>query len=292
LYKSQTQMAPQYTIIIPTKNRSYVLWRAISSVLGQNFQDIEILVVDAGSTDDTEKLINEFNDKRIRFVANPNDTGVASGRNKGIKESRGKYVSYLDSDDFLYPDWLTEMDKAIKQHPEKVLFMPNKKYSIKLVDNKHKPIKTFYEGKIFTNPPFTNENIINLKIQCDTNGMIHSKDSIKKVGFWNETLTLYEDYEFLLRFIDHYPKGLYFVPQVLVAYTRTYGKDSLCSTANYSKLVTNLEQVYRLYGAKKFMEDQTWYPSLRDKYQEMAKVEEKTGKGILERITEKYSLNT
>ena len=285
-------MNPKYSIIIPTKNRAYVIWRAISSVLSQNFQDIEVLVVDAGSTDDTEKLINEFNDKRIRFVVNPNDTGVASGRNKGIKESRGKYVSYLDSDDFLYPNWLTEMDKAIKKHPGKVLFMPNKKYSIKLVDTNHKPIKTFYEGDIFTNPPFTNENIINLKIQCDTNGMIHTKDSIKKVGFWNETLTLYEDYEFLLRFIEHFPEGLFFVPQVLLAYTRTYGKDSLCSTANYSRLVTNLEQVYKLHGTKKFMKNQTWYPSLRDKYQEMAEVEEKTGKGILERITEKYSLNT
>ncbi len=284
-------MAPKYSIIIPTKNRAYVIWRAITSILKQGYDNLEIIIVDGGSTDDTEKLVNEFNDKRIRFILNTNDTGVASARNRGIKESRGKYLSYLDSDDFLYPTWLPQMDKAIKQHPEKVLFMPNKKYTIKLLDDKNKTLKVFYEGELFANPTFSNENVINLKIQCDTNGMIHTRDSIKKVKFWDETLTLYEDYEFLLRFIEHFPEGLLFIPEILVAYTRAYGKDSLCSTATYSKLVSNLEMVYKMHGYKDFMKNQTWYPSLRNKYKKMAQIEKETGRGILDRITEKYSLN-
>ena len=282
-------MIPKYSIIIPTKNRAYSLWRAISSIKQQEYNNWELLVVDGNSTDDTEKLVNGFEDSRIHFITNINDTGVASARNKGISISRGKYIAYLDSDDYVMNNWLTEMDKHISSNVDKVLFMPNKKYTIKLVDNKNETTKTLHQGELFEDVKFSPENIINLQIQCDTNGMIHSKTALKKVGKWNTDLTLYEDFEFLLRFVEHYSNKIVFVPKVLVAYTRTYGKDSLCSKANYSMLVDNLNKVYKLHGKKSFLKAQTWYPQLRDKYQEMAQKEDETGYSITDRLIEKYN---
>ena len=289
--KFESVLTPKYSIIVPTKNRAYCIWRAILSIVNQSFKDWELLVIDGGSSDETEKLVNEFDDKRIRFIPNPDDTGVASARNKGIKESNGYFIGYLDSDDFVYLNWLAEMDKYIKRQPRKVLFMPNKLFTLKLVDDSNNTVKIFSQEKLFTKPIFSAKSIINLKVQCDTNGMIHSKESIQKVGLWNTNLSLYEDFEYLLRFVEYYPKGICFVPKKLVAYTRAYGKDSLCSSATYNKLVRNIEIIYKLHGHKKFLKKQTWYPQLRDKYKTMSESEKKTGHGILDHIIEKYSIS-
>jgi len=282
-------MATKYSIIIPTKNRAYSLWKAILSVVNQTYSKWELLVVDGGSSDDTEKLVNEFNNPRITFFNNLNDTGVASARNFGIHHARGSHIGYLDSDDYLLSNWLFEMDKYIKNNSNKVLYMPNKNFSIKLVDKQNKTDKILFKSKLFTRPLFSAKSIKNLEIQCDTNGMIHTKKAINEVGYWNEKLPLYEDFEFLLRFVEKYPRGIAYVPKILVSYTRAYGKDSLCSQANYQKLVDCLEKVYSMHGHKKFLSDQTWFPRLRDKYKKMAEEETTTGHGILDHILKKYA---
>lgn len=278
----------KYSIIIPTKNRAYCLWRAINSVLSQTINDFELLVVDGGSTDDTTKLVNIYEDQRIRFVINENDCGVASARNKGLKEAKGDYIGYLDSDDFVYSNWLSTIDNCVNSKPEKKLFMPNKNFSVRQVDSNGKLIKIFKEELLFEKPP-TVEDIANLKIQCDTNGMIHTRSIIEIMGSWNENLKLYEDFEFLLRFVESYPDGFQFVPETLVSYSRVYGKNSLCSKAKYQDLVDNLETVYQLHRNKPMLAKQTWYPKLVDKFKEMTKNEEENGVSILDHLRKKYS---
>lgn len=278
----------KYSIIIPTKNRAYCLWKAINSVLSQTYTDFELLVVDGNSTDDTTKLVNSYEDQRIRLIPNENDNGVASARNKGIKESTGEYVGYLDSDDFVYNKWIESVDKYIISNPNKMLFMPNKNYSVKQVDDNGKLLRVFKEELLFEKPPNT-DDIVNLNIQCDTNGMIHKRAVIEKMGFWNDSLKLYEDFEFLLRFVGYYPDGFQFIPEVLVSYSRVYGKNSLCSKAKYQDLVDSLEKIYSLHRQKSIMKNQTWYPKLVNKFKEMAKDENEHGKTILNHLLEKYS---
>lgn len=278
----------KYSIIIPTKNRAYCLRKAINSILSQAYTDFELLVVDGNSTDDTTKLVNSYEDKRIRLISNENDNGVASARNKGIKESTGEYVGYLDSDDFVYNNWLESVDKYIISNPNKILFMPNKNYSVKQVDDNGKLLRVFKEELLFEKPPTPND-IVNLNIQCDTNGMVHKRAVIEKMGFWNDSLKLYEDFEFLLRFVEYYPDGFQFIPEVLVSYSRVYGKNSLCSKAKYQDLVDSLEKIYLLHGQKSIMKNQTWYPKLVNKFKKMAKDENEHGKTILNHLLEKYS---
>ena len=93
-------MAPFLSIILPTYNRVHLLPRAIRSVLGQNFADWELLIVDDGSTDETARVAGEFvqQDPRIRFIRNVHQ-GVALTRNSGIAQAKGSYVAFLDSDD-------------------------------------------------------------------------------------------------------------------------------------------------------------------------------------------------
>jgi len=93
---------PTVSVIIPTYNRAHLVGRAIRSVLNQTYQDFEIIVVDDGSTDNTEEVVKGFNDGRIRYIRHDKNKGGAAARNTGIKVARGEYIAFLDSDD----EWL------------------------------------------------------------------------------------------------------------------------------------------------------------------------------------------
>jgi glycosyltransferase involved in cell wall biosynthesis len=101
-----------FTVVIPTYNREKVVARAIKSVLNQTYQDFEIIVVDDGSKDNTEYVVKEIEDSRIRYVRQDN-AGACVARNTGIKNAKGYYVSFLDSDDEWFPLML---EKQLEQY--------------------------------------------------------------------------------------------------------------------------------------------------------------------------------
>jgi succinoglycan biosynthesis protein ExoO len=278
---------PKYSIILPTKNRNYCIWQAIQSVVTQSFQDWELLVVEGGEVAPTAKLINTFRDERIRLLPNPNDCGVGSARNRGLEQARGAYIAYLDSDDVLLEGWLSAMEEAISMGDGGVIFMPNKEFNIEVVDRDNRFIEKVHSGPLFPDG-FGTEQITDLKVQCDTNGMVHTAASILETGPWNENLGLYEDFELLLRFCEKFPDGIRFVDKTLVRYTRRYGSDGLCGQATYALLAGQLDAVYALHGEKPFLKDQTWYPGQRDKYLRLAEAEKLDGSGIIDRLRAKY----
>lgn len=98
------------SVIIPTYNRAHLVSDAISSVLKQTYKNYEILVIDDGSTDETEHVIKHFNDK-IRYIYQENK-GAGAARNRGLKEAKGSYIAFLDSDD-LWLDFKLELQVAI-----------------------------------------------------------------------------------------------------------------------------------------------------------------------------------
>ena len=98
---------PFFSVIIPSYNRAAILPRAITSVLSQQFTDWELLIVDDGSTDATQQQVATFNDPRIQYVFQENK-GVCAARNTGASFSKGKYLCFLDSDDYVKPEWLQD----------------------------------------------------------------------------------------------------------------------------------------------------------------------------------------
>lgn len=106
------------SVIIPTYNRKRILSRAIKSILGQTYQDIEILVIDDGSTDNTKELFsNTLVDPRIRYENLSSNQGVHIARNRGIEISRGEFLVFLDSDDELFPNALEVAHGTFLNHP-------------------------------------------------------------------------------------------------------------------------------------------------------------------------------
>jgi glycosyltransferase involved in cell wall biosynthesis len=94
---------PTVSVIIPTYNRASLLPRAIHSVLGQTFGDLELLVVDDASTDATEEVVRGIADPRLRYLRRPANGGVSAAQNSGLAAARGEFVSFLHSDDEYLP---------------------------------------------------------------------------------------------------------------------------------------------------------------------------------------------
>jgi glycosyltransferase involved in cell wall biosynthesis len=105
---------PTVSVVIPTYNRATRVQSAIESVFAQTFADLEVIVVDDGSTDDTGQVLAELFGEQIRYFAQSNQ-GASAARNKGISEARGEWIAFLDSDDHWEADKLEWQMKAIKR---------------------------------------------------------------------------------------------------------------------------------------------------------------------------------
>jgi glycosyltransferase involved in cell wall biosynthesis len=105
---------PLVSVVIPVYNAARYIAEAIESVYAQNYESLEIIIVDDGSTDDTSAIIRSF--KNIRYVWQENQ-GVASARNTGITESKGELIAFLDADDYWAPGKLNIQVGCLLMHP-------------------------------------------------------------------------------------------------------------------------------------------------------------------------------
>jgi len=185
-------MQDSISVIIPSWNRALYVKRAIKSALDQSFSPLEILVCDDGSTDNTFKIVKSFKDKRIKWIKG-NHSGLPSvPRNRGIRQSQGNWLAFLDSDDTWLPEKLALQIKIAKETKNKAIitnaFSSSKKlfWRRKLVKKKLKNIS--FENLLVSN-----------KIICSS-VLIHSSLIKTTIGFpENRKLKAIEDYAFWLR---------------------------------------------------------------------------------------------
>jgi Glycosyltransferases involved in cell wall biogenesis len=111
---------PAVSVIIPTYNRAHTISQSIISILNQTYNNFELIIVDDGSTDNTEEVVKNFNDKRIKYIAHKENRGAASALNTGISFSSGSFVTFNGSDDEWLPEKLEEEMKGFKTSDSKV----------------------------------------------------------------------------------------------------------------------------------------------------------------------------
>lgn len=110
------------SVILPTYNRLEHLPASIESVLGQTYQNIELIIVDDGSSDGTDRYVASLKDNRIRFIALAENGGVSRARNAGIEAARGEYIAFQDSDDQWLPEKLDRQYAHAKENAEAKAF--------------------------------------------------------------------------------------------------------------------------------------------------------------------------
>ncbi len=118
---------PLVSIIMPTFNHASFIGDAIDSVLNQTYNHFELIIIDNYSTDSTEKIIRSFSDQRIKYYRFSNNGIIAASRNCGIKNARGEFIAFLDSDDLWYENKLARQVEAMAREPDAALcFCPFK----------------------------------------------------------------------------------------------------------------------------------------------------------------------
>lgn len=182
------------SIIIPCYNYGRFLSEAIDSALNQTYKNIEIIVVDDGSTDDTDEVIARYKDK-IRYFKQSNK-GVCMARNKGIAMSKGDYIVMLDADDWLAHDYIDLCMEKLQT------FRGNSSVGYIFTQVQH-----FGKENFITNyPEYSIDILTNSGPYINVSALI-DKAKIGKVRFNNNIKTGYEDWDFYLSLFEHGVEG-------------------------------------------------------------------------------------
>ncbi len=177
------------SIIIPAYNQAQYLGEAIQSCLNQTYPNIEIIIVDDGSTDNTREVALALKDARIKYLHKSNG-GLSSARNAGIRAASGEYLSFLDSDDMFLPEKIRLLMGKIKTEPH-LGFVAGHAL---LIDQQGKIIPKKFETFL----PSPIQNLI-LGNPFHVGSVIVKKEWQEKIGYFDENLRSYEDWDFWLR---------------------------------------------------------------------------------------------
>lgn len=196
---------PKVSIIIPTYNRRSMVKEAVDSVLAQDFEDFELMIVDDGSTDGTADEIKKYGG-RVKFLQHKENRGVSASRNSGIVQAKGKYIGFLDSDDLWVKGKLRIQVTFLDENPHYPLC-----YTDEIWVRKEKRVNpmlkhTKYSGWIL-------EKCLPLCIISPSSAMMR-KALFSKVGLFDEALPVCEDYDFWLRISARFP--IFFIDRKLI----------------------------------------------------------------------------
>jgi len=196
---------PKLSVIIPTYNRLPMLKEAVDSVLTQDFEDMELIIVDDGSTDGTAEEIKRYGG-RVKFIQHSENKGVSTARNRGVLQARGKLIAFLDSDDLWVKGKLKIQVAFLDDNPHYSICYTDEIWirKGKRVNPMHKHAK--YSGWIF-------EKCLPLCTISPSSVMMR-KTLFSKVGLFDEALPVCEDYDLWLRVSARFP--IFFINQKLI----------------------------------------------------------------------------
>lgn len=227
------------SVIIPTYNRSSLISDAIQSVLNQSHRNIEIIVVDDGSTDNTKTVVDSFKGA-ARYIVTDH-RGPAHARNAGMRAAAGEYIAFLDSDDTYRPDKLALQLSFMEKHPE--VGMVYTEFSAATVNGLFEEyhLRTFhgvydrkgwsYEDLFPTREEFIYEAI--KPVPCyigdifqyalmdpliPSPTIMFRKEILEKVGYQNESYHFAEEYEFIVRICKYFKVAFLNIPTYVYRY--------------------------------------------------------------------------
>lgn len=227
-------MQPLVSVIIPTYNRQSTIIRAINSVLGQTYSELEVIVVDDASTDSTVQMINEYGDDRVRLICMSENGGANAARNKGIAAARGEYIAFQDSDDEWDKDKLQVQIKDMLDRKLAASFCAHR--LIRGVGEMIIPVdyedKDKYENGL--------RKVLSERNVISTQTLVVRKDIFSVVGNFNENMPRLQDYEFVIRLSQKEKIG--YVARPLVSVYRTAVSISTNTEALYQSITLLLEE--------------------------------------------------
>ncbi|SCY34322.1 glycosyltransferase family 2 protein [Butyrivibrio sp. INlla14] len=209
------------TVIIDTYNRAKELPRAINNILYETYQRFEIVVVDDGSSDNTEEAVKRFTDERVKYFKNPQNMGLAASRNVGVKNAKGYYITFQDDDDLCRLEKIEDQVRFLQDRDREIGMtyhetinhinrLENRGSDVIIMPSRNIPdVKK--DGYIF--PALLPWNFITGP------SMMIKKECFEKSGLFDESLFSFEDWEMTLRIVRDFKVG--FMKKPLYDYYQT-----------------------------------------------------------------------
>lgn len=185
-------------------------------MLDQSFQDFELLVIDDGSTDDSRKIVQEFNDSRIRLKSIKN-SGVSVARNFGVEKSKYDWIAFLDADDYWTSGFLETLWSAIQDHPDNKLFATGRSRIFKSDSERYQHEFLPPDGDVAVLNYF--QTISKYLPLINSSNVVVDKGHYLAEGGFNAGMKRHEDHDLWIRLAKHEP--VVFINKDLSRYRKT-----------------------------------------------------------------------
>jgi len=240
----QNNPCPLFSVIMPTLNRAHVITRAIRSLLKQTFTDFELIIVDDGSSDNTKEVVEGLKEPRLRYIRQEKK-GVSAARNAGVALARGRYITFLDSDDEVLPEWLESFANGFDQPQIGIVFVGctviEQDGQLRKFDILPKPL-----GPLFDNQPG--------RLQAGTFAL--RRELFEAAGGYAEELVFSENTEFVIRLVAYCKQNGYqiasFAIPLIIYYKHRFDKSR--SHTQYKVRLESTEYILTRH-ADKFQRD-------------------------------------
>lgn len=244
---------PLISVIIPMYNAEKYIYKNINSILNQDFSDFELIVVNDSSTDSSLNIVKGFNDKRLNIYTKINE-GASKARNYGLKYAKGKYILFIDADDYIEPNTLSNYVKIIEENNPDLII--NGFFSE--TENSDYADKIFCESKLYHNKSELKEDLVllykshllyNVWNKLFKSEIIKNNKIIFKEVIYNEDMIFVQDYLKHCKSIYNTNECLYhYVREVKNSITMSFIPTLLNIRINENKIITNF---LGNYGIKK-----------------------------------------
>ncbi|WP_259065417.1 glycosyltransferase family 2 protein [Mucilaginibacter sp. X4EP1] len=226
---------PLVSVIIPLHNTEKYIEQTINSVLSQTWPNIELIIVDDGSTDNSYEAVKKFEGEKVKILRQTNQ-GASAAKQNGLNIAQGQYIQYLDADDLLDPDKIGRQVLALLKEPNKVAVCKTVHFFGDDIDNGIEEEDNFFQAYLdeplnFLIKLYGGFDLIGGMIQ--PNAFLTPKTIIDKAGPWNSSISpcTDEDGEYFTRVILN-SAGIIFDPGIFNYYRKTKSKNSLSGQLN------------------------------------------------------------
>lgn len=261
---------PLVSVIIPVYNSEQFICEAVDSVLNQTYTNLQIIVVNDASTDNTLKLLSEYQDSRIQIITLTQNMHAAYARNMALPHVKGKYIAFLDADDLWYP---TKIEKQVHILENNAQYCACFTWAY-LIDENNNRVIPYDESTLFLHNAFHVENL-NQK-ECllyfltkgnyiNSCSSLIRTDVIKKIGGQNLSLIQLHDFEHWIRLVSY--GEIYMLCEELTIYRRIRNGQSISASNTVTRIRSENEMVYIYKHFFDYISDDKFVELFQDMFQ-------------------------
>lgn len=248
-------MTPSVTIVIPTYNAEKYLQRCLDSIATQNANDYEVIIVNDGSTDESEEIAEIYAAKNPRFrILSQKNSGVSVARKNGVTQASGKFIWFVDSDDYILPGSLAKVLALLKDHPETDTF-----FAPVMMQEEPAGKKWVKPYALTAKPELSGKAYLKLKpiSVCPVQFVFRKTLMDNPWVFFPEGLR-HED-EYFCRVLQYYSPSIYILSEPLYVYCQWSGSFMNTSSAQHLyDMVEIYKHLYRFVKEGAVPEDRSW----------------------------------